>query len=534
VLPAETAAKYVREIIKAGDCKGHVGGMSMAMGVGRSKLSADERLNGSLLLQRCAMAEKAWKSVLQASFYLVDNAPDKAHPEDIISAYLGLGDEPHALAALKVLDKKYPSQRAHLTVAVTLIACHRNDFKACHTATTKMLGVLKGMKDPPHSAMFENAMFHTFSAAALGMYGEYDADRKELDKLAAAAHVDPAKLTPFDNKVAQARANKLFIDFDAAKELPLGTYHYMTGNKPDAGSLLALRLVNQDKQLHEVKVAVEVVGLTETMTQTLSLPPGEEVQHSFTPPLKIDFDVAKLRAPRDSQLALHVTDAKSGKSVLDQTIPISVLPRDYLPLRHRFGSDESRPTFVNAAAWITPNVKEVEALLAKAKERIDDGSGQKAFTGEQRTTLPQVKALFEELRARGMTYVMDPDVFDPHGQVQRTRLPAEVLRTTNAQCLEGTLLYATLMEAIGLRPTLVFVPGHAFIAWHPSAKDGMKAPLVFLETTLTGSTATFDQAMTSATNHFLEAYKEKDFDLGTAALVDINELRSKGYTAQPF
>ena len=129
--------------------------------------------------------------------------------------------------------------------------------------------------------------------------------------------------------------------------------------------------------------------------------------------------------------------------------------------------------------------KELEALPAdqrgafikKAKVRLD--ASKDAFSGEQQPTMVQVKALFDELKARGVTYVEDPRVFDERGAIQRTRLPAEVLASTNAQCLEGTLLYASLMEAIGLQPVLVFKKGHAFIAWKTTKFDKTKDQLFF-------------------------------------------------------
>ena len=77
----------------------------------------------------------------------------------------------------------------------------------------------------------------------------------------------------------------------------------------------------------------------------------------------------------------------------------------------------------------------------------------------------------------------------------------------------GTLLYATLFEAIGLQPVMVFKKGHAFIGWKPSKYDKTKAPMFFLETTLTGGPATFEQAMESGTRTFLKAAAEKQFDL---------------------
>lgn len=98
-----------------------------------------------------------------------------------------------------------------------------------------------------------------------------------------------------------------------------------------------------------------------------------------------------------------------------------------------------------------------------------------------------------------MTYVMDPDVTAMTAFVQRTRLPGEVLSSTNAQCLEGTLTFATLMEAIGIKPIVVLVPGHAFIGWHTVDKDGTKGEPLFVETTMVGN-YDFETALKVANN----------------------------------
>ena len=121
------------------------------------------------------------------------------------------------------------------------------------------------------------------------------------------------------------------------------------------------------------------------------------------------------------------------------------------------------------------------------------------FVGEQADTVSQVKAIYDELKARGVSYVMDPTVNTDLVKVQRTRLPSEVLESTNAQCLEGTILFATMLEAIGLRPIIVLVPGHAFVGWHATRADGVKpgADRLFLETTMVGN-APFEAAVKTA------------------------------------
>lgn len=132
-----------------------------------------------------------------------------------------------------------------------------------------------------------------------------------------------------------------------------------------------------------------------------------------------------------------------------------------------------------------------------------------------------------------MTYVMDPNVTSTASFVQRTRLPAEVLTTTNAQCLEGTLLFATLMESIGLQPIIVLVPGHAFVGWHTVAQDGTRGEPLFVETTMVGGFQ-FEQAEKVATDRVAKEWKDGAFKSGASTLIDVTEIRKQGFLAQPL
>jgi hypothetical protein len=215
--------------------------------------------------------------------------------------------------------------------------------------------------------------------------------------------------------------------------------------------------------------------------------------------------------------------------VFDETLPIEVLPRDYLPLKRKVGADSMVPTFGYLGAWITPNDKAVDGFLSRAKQRVPGHN----FVGEQGATVPQVQAMFDELKAGGVSYVMDPTVTSDQAFVQRTRLPAEVLASTNAQCLEGTLLFATLMEAVGLQPIIILVPGHAFVGWHTVPKDGTKGEPLFVETTMIAG-ATFAQAVEVATRRVERELKNGTFKSGASTVIDVAAIRKAGFTAQPL
>jgi hypothetical protein len=66
---------------------------------------------------------------------------------------------------------------------------------------------------------------------------------------------------------------------------------------------------------------------------------------------------------------------------------------------------------------------------------------------------------------------------------QRVR-PFEVsLNTSQANCVDGTVLFASILRAIKIEPILVGIPGHMFLGYY---KDSKKENYSFLETTMLG------------------------------------------------
>ena len=62
--------------------------------------------------------------------------------------------------------------------------------------------------------------------------------------------------------------------------------------------------------------------------------------------------------------------------------------------------------------------------------------------------------------------------------------PRETLENRSANCIDGTVLMASVLEAASLNPAIVLVPGHAFLAWESQAGNDSWD---YLETTLIGS-----------------------------------------------
>ena len=76
----------------------------------------------------------------------------------------------------------------------------------------------------------------------------------------------------------------------------------------------------------------------------------------------------------------------------------------------------------------------------------------------------QVAAIFEAIRDENISYVTAPASFEAAGQ--RIRTADKVLSDKMATCIDLSLLMASVLEAAGIRPIIIFTSGHCFAgAW---------------------------------------------------------------------
>lgn len=116
------------------------------------------------------------------------------------------------------------------------------------------------------------------------------------------------------------------------------------------------------------------------------------------------------------------------------------------------------------AAFVTPNHPKVTELLGKAAKFLQKWTGSPSFTGYQsknpNIVKKQAAAIYAALQAENIAYSMPPASYETVGQ--RIRLPHAVLEQKCGTCLDLSVLYASCLEAVDLRPLIVFVEGHAF------------------------------------------------------------------------
>lgn len=192
-------------------------------------------------------------------------------------------------------------------------------------------------------------------------------------------------------------------------------------------------------------------------------------------------------------------------------------------------SGQWQDTSVCFAAFVNEDHPWISTLL---QEAISSGSV-RAFNGYQSGSmalLAQVQAIWDALASRGLSYV---NVATDSGtsalvSTQYVRFLDQSVRDQGANCVDASVLFCSILRRIGLRPVLLFRPGHCFVAFYDAPEGGH---LVAFETTLLGQ-ASFQAAVLEGGKELLATLPY----IGSAqySIVDIALCRQQGINPIPF
>lgn len=142
------------------------------------------------------------------------------------------------------------------------------------------------------------------------------------------------------------------------------------------------------------------------------------------------------------------------------------------------------------AAYVNEDHPAVDGIL---KEALDTGIVD-SFSGYQNEdpddVLKQVYAIWHVLQMRGIRYSSITRTANEHGNVmsQHVRFIDESLAMTQANCVDGSVLFASILRKVDINPKLVLVPGHMFLGF---ALDEAGENYAYLETTMLGDVQPF-------------------------------------------
>ena len=136
-----------------------------------------------------------------------------------------------------------------------------------------------------------------------------------------------------------------------------------------------------------------------------------------------------------------------------------------------------------------------EALQIGTAEKIGFSRSDVVFDGYQRevngdSSLAvdlQVMALWSVFLNRNIKYSSITTTSTENSNIftQYVRTLGESLTHSQANCVDGSVLFASVLRKIGIHPFLVIIPGHMFLAY---LQDDEPFSMGFLETTMMGNT----------------------------------------------
>ena len=107
------------------------------------------------------------------------------------------------------------------------------------------------------------------------------------------------------------------------------------------------------------------------------------------------------------------------------------------------------------------------------------------YQGSEQMVDKQVYALWYVLQKRAFRYssVSYSSLSSNVVYSQRVRTFEDALSSSQINCVDGSVLFASLLRAINITPVLVQMPGHMFVGYYTNSA---KKHLTFLETTMIG------------------------------------------------
>jgi len=246
------------------------------------------------------------------------------------------------------------------------------------------------------------------------------------------------------------------------------------------------------------------VTLKENDLMTASTWSGElaEADKEYFIAPKVNYKFEKLRKTTQ-QVPLNVSFAVEldGKPAEEKTETLQVRSINDCP----FGvsNDEETLDDVNFVAgsaeigWMfAAYVNENHPMLDKILQEALATKTVSAFLGYQRDdpaeVVRQVFAIWSALQKRGIQY--SSTTTTPGGSdvvySQYVRFLDQSITNTQANCVDGSVLFASILRKISIKPFLVTIPGHMYMGFFLSSD---KKDFVGLETTVIGSANGVDE-----------------------------------------
>jgi hypothetical protein len=327
------------------------------------------------------------------------------------------------------------------------------------------------------------------------------------------------------------------IKDDGTPDDPSDATHY---GDPMALLGVVLRNVRKDDKI-TVEVTADAVIRPSKVTFVAK---ASEVLVTAAPKVKFDFEaLGKVTQTRPINVTFKVTRNGKAEDDIDEVMSLRQINdcpfyvSSPTPKKNGKTPAEAHNIMFMFAAYTNENHPQIDQILkeAKATGLCDSFAG---YQGSAQDVMNQVNAIWVALQRRGITYSSITNTTPNKGvYAQHVRFLDESINMTQANCVDGSVLMASVLKKIEIKTALVLVPGHCYLAFysHDPAKGGK---LYGVETTMLGNKVGLNDAInvgTFSADYSLQKNSAKFGQEGSGfMLVDLDEAREAGIMPIPY
>lgn len=247
-------------------------------------------------------------------------------------------------------------------------------------------------------------------------------------------------------------------------------------------SCIAIR-VRSGKAYSRVRIEVaETPFFSRSVSEFVLAKPRTE--YTIYPDIIWNYEALK-NLSQAEPVSIAVTAEMNGKELGQRVRTFSVRSINECLLGYVTAGTKFHDTGIFFAAYVNEGNPMIDKLLREALDtRIVN-----RFTGYQggnpSVVDKQIYALWNVLQKRNFRYssVSNTSLSSNVVFSQRVRTFDDSLESSQINCVDGSVLFASLLRAINIEPILVRTPGHMFVGYYTDAE---RRRMNFLETTMIG------------------------------------------------
>lgn len=248
-------------------------------------------------------------------------------------------------------------------------------------------------------------------------------------------------------------------------------------------SIIGVR-IRSSKPLSHVRVEVAETKFYAQSVSEFDLP-NPDIDYIIYPDIIWNYEALKNNS-QPEPISVVVDAEINGKKIGRKIRTFSVRSINECLLGYYTKGRKFHDTGIFFAAYVNEDHPMIDQILREAlNTRIVN-----KFLGYQARNAAaavdkQVYALWNVLQKRNFRYssVSNTSLSSNVVISQRVRTFEDALNSSQINCVDGSVLFASLLRAINIEPILVRIPGHMFVGYYT---DSNRKNVNFLETTMIG------------------------------------------------